>query len=122
MASLLVAAGLLTFNKVKDKRAAKKEAKRQAYENRYNELEREHSQNQEQRVQTRQTGSMQGTEHISSATTTATARTEPQQQDPFSEKRRSSDSERGSIHSRDDPRSWVDDALRDREKQSNRTS
>ena len=125
MASLLVAASFLTYNKIKDKRAAKKEAKRKGYETRYNELEREHSQTQERQVQMQQTGSSQeGTEHNSPFTGAAgIAGTQRQQlrKDVYPERRRSSDSERASTHSRDDPSSWVDDVLREREKQGART-
>ena len=113
MASLLVAASLLTYNKVKDKRAAKKEAKRQSYEARYNELEREHSHHQEKHVQPQQTGSSQGTEHNSPSRPDEPSKAQPQ--DVFAERRKSSDSGRASNDARDDPSTWVDDVLRERE-------
>lgn len=109
MASLLVAASYLTYNKIKDKRAAKKEAKRKVYETRYNELEREHFQHQGKQVKAQQTGSSQGT----SATIV-----EPQSQQIVAERRRSSsESGRASTDSRnDDPSAWVNDMLKEREK------
>jgi hypothetical protein len=110
MASLLFAASFLTYSKIKDKRAAKKEAKRKGYETRYNELEREHSQPQEKHVQMQQTGSSQGTDRNVSATR--------QPQDVFEDapaERRSSESDRASTHSRDDPSAWVDGVLKERE-------
>ena len=128
MAALLVAASFMTYNKIKDKRAAKKEAKRKGYETRYNELEREHSQTQERqgRVQMQQTGSShEGTEHnspLTGAAAVAAVGTQRQQQgqEVYADRRRSSDSDRASTHSRDDPSSWVDDVLREREKQGGR--
>jgi hypothetical protein len=114
MASLLVAASYLTYNKIKDKRAAKKEAKRKGYEARYNELEREHSQHQEKQVQARQTGSNQGTEQ-----STPAAIAESQSQRIVAQRRRRSSSESGraSTDSRDDdPSAWVNDVLKEREK------
>src|ERR1700733_6422524 len=114
MASLLVAASYLTYNKIKDKRAAKKEAKRKGYEARYNELEREHSQYQEKQVHAQQTGSSQGTEK-----STPAVMANPQSQQIVAEVRRRSTSESGraSTDSRDDdPRAWVKDVLKEREK------
>lgn len=111
MASLLVAASYLTYNKIKDKRAAKKEAKRKSYEARYNELEREHSQHQVKQVQT---GSSQGMEQ-----STPTAMAESQSQQIAAERRRRSSSESGraSMHSGDDdPSAWVNDVLKEHEK------
>jgi hypothetical protein len=112
--SLLVAASYLTYNKIKDKRAAKKEAKRKAYEARYNELEREHSQYQEKQVQAQQTGSGQGTQQ-----STPAVMANPQSQQIVAERRRRSSSESGhaSTYSRDDdPSAWVNDVLKEREK------
>jgi hypothetical protein len=115
MASLLVAASYLTYNKIKDKRAAKKEAKRKGYEVRYNELEREHSQHQEKQVHAQQRGSSQGTEQSTSA-----AMAESQSQQIVVERRRrrsSSESGRASTGSRDDgPSAWVNDMINEREK------
>ena len=114
MASLLVAASYLTYNKIKDKRAAKKEAKRKGYEARYNELEREHSQYQEKQVHAQQTGSSQGTEK-----STPAVMANPQSQQIVAERRRRSSSESGraSTDSRDDdPSAWVKDVLKEREK------
>ena len=108
--SLLVAASYLTYNKIKDKRAAKKEAKRKNYEARYNELEREHSQYQEKQ----QTGSGQGTQQ-----STPAVMANPQSQQIVAERRRRSSSESGhaSTYSRDDdPSAWVNDVLKEREK------
>ena len=116
MASLIVAASFLTYNKIKDKRAAKKEAKRKGYEARYNELEREHSQNQQKHIQNKQSVSSQDTGRN---LPTTTARMQPQ--DIFSDvhaERRSSESRRASTSSRDDPSSWVDDVLKERERQT----
>lgn len=115
MASLLVAASYLTYNKIKDKRAAKKEVKRQAYETRYNELEREHCENQEKRLQAQRTGSSQGTDQIAHTAAAGGPQSQPQDVDVFAERRKSSDSERASTDAaRDDPSSWVDDVLRER--------
>ena len=114
MASLLIAASFLTYNKIKDKRAAKKEAKRKGYEARYNELEREHSQHQEKQVQAQQTGSSQGMEQ-----STPAAMAESQSQQIVAERwrRSSSESGRASTDSRDnDPSVWVNDVLKEREK------
>jgi len=118
MASLLTAASYLTYNKIKDKRAAKKEAKRKGYEARYNELEREHSQHQQKQVQANQTGSSQGMEQ-----STPAAMTESQSQQIVAERRRrrrrrrSSESGCASTGSRDDdPSAWVNDMIKEREK------
>ena len=46
MASLLVGAGVLVHDKIKDRREAKKEAKRKSYEKRYQELQDEHKKGQ----------------------------------------------------------------------------
>jgi|ERR1700733_994555 hypothetical protein len=114
MASLLVAASYLTYNKIKDKRAAKKEAKRKGYEARYNELEREHSQHQEKQVQARQTGSSQDTEQ---STPAAIAESQSQRIIARRRRRSSSESGRASTDSRDDdPSAWVNDVLKEREK------
>lgn len=114
MASLLVAASYLTYNKIKDKRAAKKEAKRKSYEARYNELEREHSQHQVKQVQAQQTGSSQGMEQ---STPTAMAESQSQQRAAERRRRSSSESGRASMHSGDDdPSAWVNDVLKEHEK------
>jgi hypothetical protein len=117
MAGILLAASFLTYNKIKDKRAAKKEAKRKGYEARYSALEYEHLQDQEKRVQSQQTGSSQGTDQ--QVPTRPVEASEAQQQDVSSDlpaRRRSSESDRASIHSRDDPSAWVDDVVKERKK------
>ena len=115
MASLFAVASYLTYNKIKDKRAAKKEAKRKGYEARYNELQREHSQHQEKQVQAEQTGSSQGIEQ-----STPAAMAELQSQQVVAERRRrssSSESGRASTGSRDDdPSAWVNDVIKERGK------
>jgi hypothetical protein len=120
MASLLVAASILTYDKIKGKRAAKKDAKRMSYETRYSELEREHSLDQEKRVQAQLTGSNKGTDRIPPPMMTArTSASQLQPQGVSSDVpagRRSTESDRASLHSRDGPSSWVDDMLREREK------
>jgi hypothetical protein len=123
MASLLVAASFLTYNKIKDKRAAKKEAKRKGYESRYHALEREHSQalqdQQEKHVQAQPTGPSQSTDRHVPAATAETEIPASQRQDASSAlpaRRRSSESDRASTRSRDGPSSWVDEVLREREK------
>jgi hypothetical protein len=114
MASLLIAASYLTYNKIKDKRAAKKEAKRKGYEARYKELEREHSQYQEKHVRAQQAGPSQGMEQCTPA-----AMAEAPSQQVVAERRRRSSGESGrtSTGSRDDDASaWVNDVSKEREK------
>jgi hypothetical protein len=117
MAGALLAASFLTYNKIKDKRAAKKEAKRKGYEMRYSELEYEFLQDQEKRMQNQQTGSSQGTDQL--VPTRSVETSEAQQQDvatELPERRRSIESDRASTRLRDDPRAWVDDVLKERKK------
>jgi len=116
MASLLFAASFLTINKIKDKRTAKKEAKRRGYETRYNELEREHTHDQEKHIQRQQSGGSREAE--SNAQPTPVSKVH----DPLSEhttRPRSNDSRRASTESRDDPSAWVDDLVKERSKTGN---
>jgi hypothetical protein len=120
MASLLVAASLLTYDKIKDKRAAKKDAKRKGYEARYTELEREHWRDQEKAVQAQQTGSSKGSDQLVPPVVAAgTSASQHQQTEVLAHVRAgrtSSECDRASSHSKDGPSSWVDDVLREREK------
>ena len=104
MASLIFAAGFLTYNKVKDKREAKKEKKRKGYEERYTELEREHTQDQEKFITKQKTG-------------------DKPSGNPFEDnvavpkERRTSTDSQGSRHSNDgDPSQWVEEVVRQRSK------
>ena len=105
MASLIFAAGFLTFNKVKDKRDARKEKKRKGYEERYNELQREHTQNEEKYVRRQTTGEIQS----------AQDKNVLDDGRPGSKERRtSSESQRSHRSGNDDPSSWVDEVVRQR--------
>jgi hypothetical protein len=99
MASLLVAAGLYTHGKIRDKKEAKKEKKRKAYEARYNELEAEHKVEEEKHLQRRNTVDSKDPEPVSDQKA----------------RRSSSDSQRDR-HSDDEdgPGQWVEAALRKR--------
>jgi hypothetical protein len=102
MASFFAVMSILAYDKIKEKRAAKKAAKRHRYEARYIELESEHSRDQERRIQAQQTGSSQGSDRLASPVITA--------------RRRSPESDRASTRSRDGPSSRVDTVLRERRK------
>ena len=105
MASLILAAGFMTYSKVKDKREAKKEKKRKAYETRYEELQKEHSHHQEKHIQTQQTGDRHNQAEL----------------DPFADvaskgRRSSTDSQRSQRSDRDDPTRWVNEVVLARSK------
>jgi hypothetical protein len=106
MASFVAVMSILAYDKIKEKRGAKKEAKRRGYEARYIELEREHEReherDQERGIQAQQTGSSPGRGQPASPVTTA--------------KRKSPESDRASTHSRDGSSSWVDTVLTERRK------
>jgi len=137
MASLLLAASILGYNKVQDRRAAKKDKKRLGYERRYSELEQEHEKFQktaldqqekeggnEKEAGKEKEGGVQGQQG------------RQQQQNVFyddkdgsgrsrARRRSSSESDRArSVHSRsrsrsgdrDDPAAWVNGVLRERER------
>jgi hypothetical protein len=115
MAGVLLAVSFLTYDKIKHKRAAKKEAKRKGYEARYSELEYEYLKDQNKRLQRQQTGSSQGTDQH--GPTKSVEPSEAQQQDVPSEllaRWRSTESDRASARSRDDPSAWVDEVVKER--------
>jgi protein subunit release factor B len=101
MASLLVAAGLYTHGKIKDKREAKKEKKRKAYEARYNELEAEHKANEEKQLKRTSTLESKETDPVSGE----------KQSRNSSESQRSHRSLDGNT---DGPEQWVEAALKKR--------
>jgi len=115
MASLIFAASFLTINKIKTKRAEKKETKRKAYETRYNELEREHTHGQEKQIQAQQTGESRTVDSQTPTASDFQADNSPSD----AVRRTSSDERRASIDSRDDPSAWVDHVLQERSKQGN---
>ena len=99
MASLVVAAGLYTHGKIRDKKEAKKDKKRKAYEARYAELEAEHKAQEAKSIQRRQT-----TGGIQAESTGEQAA-----------RRSSSDSQRSHRSDTEDgPGQWVEAALRKR--------
>jgi hypothetical protein len=103
MASLIVAAGILTHGKIKGKIDAKKAKKAKGYQDRYDELEKEHQKSQSQYLQKRSTN-----------TSLDEAASKPQS---GVERRMSSESQRSTHHDPDDnPNKWVEDALKDRDK------
>lgn len=74
MASLIVGAGFLITEKIRNKKEAKKEAKRQRYEERYKELEEEHKKTQRKStggLERVQTGRSQDTEATTSKSPTS---------------------------------------------------
>ena len=105
MASIILAAGYLTYDKVKRKRAEKKEGKRKTNEERYDELRREHQLSQSRQGTLRTVGGGAGA-----------AGTNPFEvggEDEGEEKRRGSgESDRDG----DDPSSWVEAVVRERQK------
>lgn len=100
MASLIFAAGFLTYNKVKDQKEKKREKKRKAHEEWYEDLQREHSKGVDGK------GSPQLPEKAGS-------------NDPFEDNKNTPAEKRNSIDSRqsqDGPDRWVDDVIRERRK------
>ena len=103
MASLIFAAGFLTYNKVKDKREAKKEKKRKGYEDRYTELQREHTQNEEKLTKQKTGDNSSGNpfeENVAAP----------------KERRTSTESQRSRHSNDDDPNQWVEEVVRQRSK------
>jgi single-stranded DNA-binding protein len=98
MASLIFAAGFLTYNKVKDKKEKKREKKRKVHEEWYEDLQREHSRGVEEKgkVQSPQSSGSNPFEETEKKT----------------ERRSSSDSHR----SQDGPDKWVDEVIKERRK------
>lgn len=99
MASLIIGAGVLFHEKIKDKKEAKREAKRKAYEKRYQELEDEHKKTQSRstaQIEKVQTGSSNSTDGAGLDTGTRT----------------SQDSQR----IEDGPSRWVMEARREKER------
>ena len=119
MASLLFAAGILTYNKVQQKREQKKEKKKLTYETRYNELEREHTRTEEKYRQRRQTGESIGAdEKFQRRSTNPFENSDPVAGATVERRRSSSESQRESSDSKDDPGAWVDHVIRQRSKQN----
>ena len=114
MASLIFAASFLTYNKIKEKREAKKAAKREGYQKRYNELEKEHSQIQEKYMQRQATGDRSPiTEIERSCHNLASGNDNYGSKDTeIGARRKSTDSQRSSQSSGDDPSAWVEHVTR----------
>ena len=123
---MLVAAGLYTHGKIRDKKEAKKEKKRKAYEDRYAELEAEHKENETKQLQRRQTGESMNSnnpfnELAADESTQLPKRQTGQSNDaePTSElaaTRSSSDSRRSHPDDTEDgPGQWVASALKKRQ-------
>ena len=107
MAALLFAAGILTYNKAKEKRDAKKEKKRKGYEARYLDLQREHSQNEERFLQKQKTCHSQP---VSNRDLFQEGPAEPR------ERRNSEDSQRSHHSADDDPSKWVNEVIMEKSK------
>ena len=119
MASLLFAAGVITYNKVQQKREEKKEKKRLAYQTRYNELEREHTRIEEKYLQRRQTGESLGAEEkLQRRSTNPFENSDPVADAAVERRRSSSESQRELSDPKDDPGAWVDHVIRQRLKQN----
>ena len=103
MASLIFAAGFLTYNKVKDKKDKKREKKRKVHEEWYEDLQREHSRSVEEKA-----GKVQSPVKTGSNPFEDTATTTPESK----ERRSSSESHR----SEDGPDRWVNEVVRERSK------
>jgi hypothetical protein len=103
MASLIFAAGFLTYNKVKDKKDKKREKKRKVHEEWYEDLQREHSRGVDEKA-----GKVQSPVKTGSNPFEDTATTIPESQ----ERRGSSESQR----SQDGPDKWVNEVVRERSK------
>lgn len=101
MASLIFAAGFLTYNKVKDKKDKKREKKKKVHEEWYEDLQREHSRGVEEKGKMQSPQKTGGSNNPFEGTENTTV-----------EKRNSSDSRR----SQDGPDKWVDDVIRERRK------
>ena len=103
MASLLVAAGLYTHGKIKEKKDLKKEKKRKAYEARFAELEAEHKSHEGKSLERRKTGESSQAESGNNETP----------------RRSSLDSQRSHRSQRsetdDGPGQWVEKALKKRQ-------
>lgn len=100
MASLIFAAGFLTYNKVKDKKDKKREKKRKVHEEWYEDLQREHSRGAEEKAKSGEVKT--GGNPFEDAADT-----------PENKARRgSSESQR----SQDGPDKWVDEVVKERRK------
>lgn len=111
MASLIFAAGILTYDKVKKKREEKKERKRSGYQQRYDDLVRENTQGDERRKsepsrEAQSTGSSEEKQRRETRDSVLGAH----------EHRKSSmDSQRLSNElDRDSPSAWVDQVLKEK--------
>ena len=102
MASLIFAAGFLTYNKVKDKKDKRREQKKKLHEEWYEDLQREHSRGVEEKEKP----------HSPQKTGGSSNPFEQQSEKTAAERRNSTDSQR----SQDGPDKWVDDVNRERRK------
>ena len=106
MASLILAAGFLTYNKVMDKKEKRREKKKKLHEEWYEDLQKEHSRGMEEKdLRQTQSQSPQKTGDSNNPF-------EQQTENVATERRNSSESSR----SQDGPDKWVEEANRERRK------
>lgn len=108
MASLIFAAGFLTYSKVKDKKDKRREQKKKLHEEWYDDLQREHSRGVEEKSQLQLQSQSQSPQKTGGSNNPF----EQQIEMTACERRNSSDSQR----SQDGPGKWVDHVNRERRK------
>jgi hypothetical protein len=102
MASLIVASGLYTHGKIKEKKEARKEKKRKEYERRYSELEVEHKVDEEKFLARQKTGDSKLSEE------TPTTSDQPKDESAGHDSH-------GSPEVVDGPEQWIEAALKKRQ-------
>ena len=106
MASLILAAGFLTYNKVMDKKEKRREKKKKLHEEWYEDLQKEHSRGMEEKDK------RQSQSQLPQATGGSNNPFEPQTEKLTAERRSSSESRR----SQDGPDKWVEEVNKERRK------
>ena len=110
MASLIFAAGILTYDKVKKKREEKREKKRSGYQQRYDDLVRQKSEDEERRK-----GEPRKEAEVTGSSDEKHARQDSAIESGEAHGRSSVESGRISDElGSDDPRAWVDQVLKER--------